>query len=151
MSATRKWTVVAIITLTILAFLPLVFKSVSTPGGGVYYEGGRCICGHDIFIRIQGDGYFHYSPGHGVPEYKAFTIRSHDGEWEVLGLPHSDLYSSPLEGENRVIARLRIHEGALYESWDGGINWARHARVLNPYRVWIAKLSERRIFGRNES
>jgi len=60
-----------------------------------------------------------------------------------MGLPHSDMYWSPLEGEDRVIARLRIRDGALYESWGSSTNWTRRARVINPYRVWIAKLSDK--------
>jgi hypothetical protein len=36
-----------------------------------------------------------------------------------MGLPHSELYSSPLEGENKVIARIRLHDGALPDASDG--------------------------------
>ena len=63
-----------------------------------------------------------------------------DGELEVLGLPHSDLYRSPLEGEDKVIARLRFRDGALYESWGDTTNWTRLPRVYNIWRVWSAKL-----------
>jgi hypothetical protein len=141
--AFRKWTIVALGPVLALVLLPIALSAFSSRSPHIYYEGGRCACGHDTFIRVTKDGYFQYSPGHGVPEHRSFTIRPHDGEWEVLGLPHSDMYWSPLEGEDKVIARLRIHDGALYESWGGSTNWTRRARVINPYRVWFAKLTEK--------
>jgi hypothetical protein len=133
----------AAITLGLILASPIVFTALSTRGTGGYFEDGRCACGNDIFVRIQGNGYYRYSPGHGMPESRSFTIRRHDDEWEVMGLPHSDLYWSPLEGENKVIGRLRFHDGALFESWGNGTNWTRHARIYNPYRIWIAKLFDR--------
>jgi hypothetical protein len=89
---------------------PIAWSAFGTRG---YFYAGRCICGHDSFVRIQGDGYFTYSPGHGVPEDRAFRLRPREHRWDVLGLPHSDMYWSPLEGEDRVIARLRFRDGAL--------------------------------------
>jgi len=144
MTTKRKWWMVgAVITIGVILASPIVFTAVSPGGTGDYFEDGRCACGNDIFIRIEGDGYYRYSPGHGVPERRSFTIRRHDDEWEVMGLPHSDLYWSPLEGENKVIARLRFRDGALFESWGSSTNWTRHARVYNPYRIWIAKLLDK--------
>jgi hypothetical protein len=116
---------------------PIVWSAFGTHG---YFYAGRCICGHDSFVRIQGDGYFKYSPGHGVPEERAFTLRPRDGGWDVMGLPHSDLYWSPLEGENRVIARIQFRDSALNESWGSSTNWTRLPKVYNIWRVWWAKL-----------
>ena len=122
---------------------PLVLTVLPTGGAHVYYDDGRCVCGHDTFIRISSNGYFKYAPGHGVPERREFSVRPHGDEWEVLGLPHSAWSWSPLEGEDKVIARVRIRDGALYESWGSSTNWTRHARIHNPYRIWIAKLMEK--------
>lgn len=143
MTTTRKWTIGTAITLGVVLVAPIVSTALSASGTSGYFEDGRCACGHDSFVRIKDGGYFQYSPGHGVPEHRSFTIRAHDGEWEVLGLPHSDAYWSPLEGEDRVIARLRFRDGALYESWGTSTNWTRHARVYNPYRIWIARLLDK--------
>jgi hypothetical protein len=107
-------------------------------GTGGYFYSGRCVCGHDCYVHIQGDGYFSYSPGHEVPEYRKFKLRRTADGWDVMGLPHSDMYWSPLEGENRVVARLYFRDGALYESW--GTNWNRLPRVYNVWRIWAAKL-----------
>ncbi len=101
----------------------------------------RPLCrGNDCYVRIQGDGYFSYSPGHEVPEYRKFTLRRTADGWDVMGLPHSDRYWSPLEGENKVIGRLRFRNGALYESWGSSTNWTRLPRAYNVWRIWLAKL-----------
>jgi hypothetical protein len=136
---TRKWIVGAVIMLGLVLISPIVFTALSGNSTHGYFEGGRCLCGHDSFIRIEGGGYFQYSPGHGVPERRSFNVRLHGEEWEVLGHPLSDTYGSALQGEGEVLARLRFREGALFEAWGSGTNWTRHARVYNPYRVWIAK------------
>lgn len=137
MSTGQKFLVAAFGAALTIFVAPIAWSAFSMHG---YFYVGRCICGHDSFVRIQGDGYFKYSPGHGVPERRAFKLRPRDGGWEVLGLPHSDLYWSPLEGEDRVIARLRLGDGALYESWGTSTNWTRLPRAYNIWRVWWAKL-----------
>jgi hypothetical protein len=116
---------------------PVAWSALGT--GGYFYD-GRCACGHDCYVRIQGDGYFSYSPGHEVPEHRKFTLRRSADGWDVMGLPHSDMYWSPLEGEDKVIARLRYRDGALYESWGGSTNWNRLPRAYNVWRIWAAKL-----------
>ncbi len=122
---------------------PILFSALSGGGTHGYFEAGRCLCGHDCFIHIRDDGYYQYSPGHGVPEHRSFAIRPHGGEWEILGLPHSEMFWSPLEGEDKVIARFQIRDGALFTAWGNSNNWTRHARVYNPYRIWIGKLKDK--------
>jgi len=133
----RKRLTVGIGVAVIVFVAPIVWFAA---GSGAYFYEGRCLCGHDIFVRIQGDGYFTYSPGHGEPEHRDFTLRAKDGGWEVLGLPHSDLYWSPLEGEDKVIAHLRIRDGALFESWGSTTNWSRFPKAYNVWRIWAAKV-----------
>ena len=137
MTTPRKLVLVSLGAALIVFLAPVAWSAFGTHG---YFCDGRCICGNDVFVRIRGDGYFNYSPGHGVPEHRAFTLRAQGDGWEVMGLPHSDLYSSPLEGENKVIARIRFHDGALYESWGSSGNWTRLPKVYNIWRVWWAKL-----------
>jgi len=107
-------------------------------GRGGYFYAGRCVCGHDCYVRIRGDRYFSYSPGHEVPEYRKFALRHTADGWDVMGLPHSDVNWSPLEGENKVIGRLHFRDGALYESWGGCTNWTRLPRAHDVWRVWAA-------------
>jgi hypothetical protein len=68
----------AAIVLGVVLVSSIVFTAVAAGGTRGYFEGGRCVCGHDIFIRVEGNGYFKYSPGHGVPEHRSFTVRPHD-------------------------------------------------------------------------
>src|SRR6266508_2242932 len=42
--------------------------------------------------------------------------------------------------EGKVVGRLRLHDGALWEQWSGRTNWTRHARVYNPWPIWLARL-----------
>jgi hypothetical protein len=137
MSTRQKAVIVGLVAALAAFVAPIAWSAFGTHG---YFYAGRCICGHDSFIRIQGDGYFKYSPGHGVPEQRAFTLRPRDGGWEALGLPHSDRYWSPLEGEDKVIGQLRLRDGALYESWGRSTNWDRFPRAYNIWRIWVAKL-----------
>jgi hypothetical protein len=135
---TRRKVIIAGLGAVLAVFLaPIAWSAFGTHG---YFYDGRCVCGHDCFIRIEGDGYFKYSPGHGVPEHRAFSLRPHDGEWELVGLASSDRFWSPLQGEEKVVARLRLRDGALYESWGGTTNWVRRPRVYNIWQVWAAKL-----------
>jgi hypothetical protein len=137
MTTLRKLVLASLGAALIVLGAPVAWSAFGTHG---YFYAGRCICGHDSFVRIHGDGYFKYSPGHGVPEERAFTLRPRDGGWDVMGVPHSDLYWSPSEGENRVIAHIRLRDNALYESWGSSDNWTRLPRVYNIWGVWWAKL-----------
>ena len=109
-------------------------------GAHGYFYQGRCACGNDVFVRIQGDSYLKYSPGHGVPEHRAFALRAGPDGWDVMGLPQSDRYWSPLEGKDKVMAHLWLRDGALYESWGSSTNGVRLPRVYNIWKVWFAKL-----------
>lgn len=106
---------------------------------GYFYQ-GRCGCGHDIFVRIQGDGLFRYSPGHGVPEYRAFRLRALSDGWDIMGVPHGGAYWSPSEGQTSVLGHIRFRDGALWESWGSSTNLMRLPRVRNILRVWWPKL-----------
>src|SRR3954466_9121760 len=115
MKTLRKCTILGGVGGLVALMAPVVWSAFSAHS---YFDSGRCLCGHDSFVRIVGDGYFSYSPGHGVPELQQFKIRRTTEGWEVPGLPHSDKYWSPLEGEDRVIAYLQLRSDGLYDSWD---------------------------------
>ena len=137
MTLRQKLIFAGVVALLAAALAPVAWSALGT--GGYFYD-GHCVGGNDCCVRIQGDGYLSYSPGHEVPEYRKFTLsRTADG-WDVLGLPNSDMYWSPLEGENKVIGRLQFRVGALYESWGSSTNWTRLPRAFNVWRIWAAKL-----------
>lgn len=125
------------IALLTTALAPVAWSTLGTAG---YFCSGRCVCGYNCYVRIRGDGYFSYSPGHGVPEYRKFTLRRNADGWDIMGLPHSDMDWSPLVGENKVIGRIRFRGGALYESWGNSANWSRLPRAYNVWPIWAAKL-----------
>ena len=137
MTIRQKLIFAGVAALLAAALAPVAWSAFGTGG---YFFNGRCVCGNDCYVRIQGDAYFSYSPGHEVPEYRKFTLRRTADGWDVLGLPHSDMYWSPLEGENKVIGHLRFRDGALYESWGSSTNWNRLPRAYNVWRIWAAKL-----------
>jgi hypothetical protein len=130
---TRQALVVAALVAVLAIWLaPLAWSAIGTHG---YFYRGRCVCGNEVFVRIQGDGYFSYSPGHSVPEHRALKLRAREGGWEVLRLPNSDLYSFPMEREDKVAARVRFRDGTLYEAWGSSTNWTRLPRAYNIWRV----------------
>jgi len=136
-SAGRK-RAIGIVSLATILLLPIAYTAFFAHGTNAYFECGRCMCGHDIFVHVVGDRYYHYSPGHGHPEYLCYNLRQRGDGWEMLALaPPPYAWTSFREGE--VVARLKIHDGAIYECWSG-TNWTRFPRVYNPYRIWIAKL-----------
>lgn len=139
MARTQKLMIAAVATVMLALLAPTVFTVLTARGTSGYFHDGRCMCGHECFIRIEGDGYFQYSPGHGMPEQRVFALRSHNGEWEMLALRPRDDAWSPVE-EGKVVARLRFQGGALYKSWSGTTNWTRHARVYNKWPIWLAEL-----------
>jgi len=61
-----------------------------------------------------------------------------DGEGCALAAGQQQLFG--VMSANTPPPRLRFQGGDLYVSWSGGTNWARHARVYNPWRIWIARL-----------
>ena len=137
MSSMRKWIAGAAVGLVIIPLLPMIDAILSRGSLRGYYEDGRCACGHDSYVHIEGDRYWQYSPGHGMPEQHLFNVRPCDDGWELIAVYAPDRVWSPVQ-ESQVTPRLRIQNGDLYESW-AGTNWTRHARVYNPWPVWFAK------------
>jgi len=133
------------VALAVAAFLlPIAFLAVSASSPQGYFDGGRCACGHRIYIHVVRDGYFSYSPGHGVPEHRDFTLRSAEGGWDVIRLPEPDTTGMFMHmAATGVVAKLQFRDGAIYESWSGTNNWQRHNRIYNPWPIWISKLLAR--------
>lgn len=126
---------------SLLAFLAMLLTPIlwSTFSPHAYFEAGRCGCGHRILVRLKDDGYYNYSPGHGMPEYRAYGLRRQADEWEVFALPQPSGFWSPRK-EGEVVARVRMRPGGgLCESWGSKTNWVRLPRVYNLWRVWWAE------------
>jgi hypothetical protein len=139
MSTSRKIAIAAAGTLLVIFLAPIAWSAFGTRG---YFDGGRCTCGNPIFNRIGDDGYFSYSPGHGVPEHRTFAARRNDTGWDLLELPAPGGFASVI-AEGSVVARVRLEGSALYESWGSQTNWTRHSRVYDVWRVWIPELLSR--------
>lgn len=137
MSKMRKWIIGVIGGLVFIPLLPIIAALLSSGSLAGYYQDVRCACGHDSYIHIDGDSYYQYSPGHGMPEQHLFDARPRDGGWELMAVRPPDRFWSPTQ-EYQVAPRLRIENGDLYESWTG-TNWTRHARVYNPWPIWFAQ------------
>ena len=131
----------AAIVITVL-FAPIVYMALLSRSDCGYFADTRCICGHNCYIHIKSDGYHQYSPGHQVPEHRSFDLRrGQNGEWELLALaPPAGAWSPVAEGD--VVARIRFHDKAMYMAWSGN-NWERHARIYNPWPIWIAQVLRR--------
>lgn len=131
MTAARKLMIAASAIALGALLAPIAFTALSARGIHGYFEDGRCACGYDKYVRIEGDDYFGYAPGHGYPPHLVFKLRPDKGEYEMLALgDRSDgkyLSFGPAEGS--VVGRLRLQDGALWEQWAGKTNWTRHARV----------------------
>ncbi len=135
----RAFLIFAVAFVAAVFTIPIIWSSCTTHA---YYYEGRCACGHNCYARIAGDGLFRYSPGHGVPEYRAFTLRPRAGQWDIMGLPHSPTYYSALEGPDKVIGQLKFHNGALCQKWSQGNAWVEYPRVHNPWPILLAKIVE---------
>ena len=106
-----------------------------------YFEDGRCGCGYDSFIQIRGDRYYTETPLHGR-EAKASALHRQGDEWELVS-PPPVTNSLFMVFTNELVVRVRMEEGDLYLSYAGRTNWARHARVYNPWRIWLPRLQAR--------
>ncbi len=132
-----KILIVCVGALLIAAFAPLVWSARGTTG---YFYDGRCACGHNCYVRIQGHAYLKYSPGHQVPEHRAFTLRPTADGWDLLGLPHSDTYWSPLEGEAKSSRTYDSVAETCTKHGGTALNQTRLTKVYNPWPIWAAKL-----------
>jgi hypothetical protein len=116
-----------------------VYAAVTRRNIGGWFEHGRCICGHTVYVHLHGDGYFTYAPGHGVPEHRDYNIRHNGSDFDVVALRPPDWAFSPTP-EGKIVARLRVKNGAVYECWSSTTNWTCLKPVPAPFRIWLAKL-----------
>ena len=125
---------------------PILFTAATVRDVDGYFQAGRCACGYDLFIHITGDGYARFAPGHGETGRRlTCALRPRAGGWELLALGPPDGMWSPVE-KDAVVGHLRFQDGALWESYSGGTNWTRHARVYNLWPIWWTEL---RVAGAN--
>ncbi len=120
--------------------LPIAFPALWSYGGTGYFDRGRCACGHPIYVRLVDDGCYDYSPGHGVPEHRAFTVRPNGKDWDMYKFPDPDLGYFSQIGETGLVAHVWIEKGQLCERWSGRAPVVRYSRVYNPWPIWCAKI-----------
>src|SRR5690242_1373932 len=120
MTTGRKAGLIVAMLLTLLAIGLYVGLSRSHLGG--WFDGYQCACGLSVYIHVKGDRYFQYAPGHHMPEHLCYNLRPHGDEWEAVEIRRPESAWSSLTKEGDVVARLRLSEGALYESWSGSTN-----------------------------
>jgi|ERR1043166_1349180 hypothetical protein len=112
----------------------------ATTDARAYYIQGRCVCGHNGYVRIVGTDYLSYSPGHGMPEHLSFIARPRGDGWDLIRPPvPPGQYWEPFT--NSTVTRVRIHDGGLYV--DDGTHTNRLPKVLNPWPIWIAGVFKR--------
>lgn len=99
----------------------------ATVPDGVFETGLECMCGHSIFVRIEGDSYRRECPGHREVELLYTLQRVEDG-W----LAQRDATN---------VFRIRVVEGRVLRSGRIGSpqesTWNTMDRVINPSRVWL--------------
>jgi len=141
MTATSKLLLAAASLATVVFLLPVALAVLSPHGTACYFDGGRCACGHRIYLRLVGDGFYDYSPGHGVPEYRKFTLRPNTNGWDVIRVndPRYDEVYSQLSPTG-VVAQAWIDKGELCERWSTSSRVLHYARIYNPWPIWLGKL-----------
>jgi hypothetical protein len=142
MKTTRRILAVALGTVAMIVLTPILLQFLSTGAMRGYFEDGRCACNYESFIHLRGDGYFDEAPLHGMGEQQLFTLHRRSEEWELRSLPSAANSSFAVFAQD-VTVRARIQSGDLYLAYAGRTNWTRHARVYNPWRIWLARLEAR--------
>jgi hypothetical protein len=112
----------------LLFTLPIAATFFGSRGvAGCYETGVRCGCGHQLFIYIEGSGYYDLVPGHKQKRLRYSLQSVGPGEWVARK-----------NGTNAF--RLRLENGEVYRTFAGETNWFREERVVNLWRVWIPQL-----------
>jgi hypothetical protein len=124
-----------------VVLLPVALAVLSPRSTACYFDGGRCACGHRIYLRLAGEGYYDYSPGHGVQEYRKFTLRPNTNGWDVIRVndPRYDEVYSQL-APTGLVAQAWIDKGELCERWGTSSRVLRYSRIYDPWPIWWAKL-----------
>lgn len=94
---------------------------------GVFETGLECMCGHSIFVRIEGDSFRQECPGHREVELLYTLQRVEDGWLAQRGATN--------------VFRIRVVEGRVLRSGRIGgpheSTWRTMDRVINPARLWL--------------
>jgi hypothetical protein len=140
MKTARRILGVVIGAVAVVFLAPILFALLSASGMRGYFEDGRCACGYASFIHITSDDYFVDAPLHGMPEDRVYLLHQRGDEWDAEALPSPAIADNfTAMAANTLTPRFRVEGGDLYTSWSGS-NWTRHARVYNPWRIWLARL-----------
>ena len=126
-----------------LFLLPVLFTALSVHGPQGYFDGGRCACGHRIYIRLADDGYWTYSPGHEVSEHRSYALRPNTNGWDLIRVSdpkYDEVYFQM--APTGLVGVAWIDKGELCEKWGNNARVMRFTRVYNPWPIWWAKLLE---------
>jgi hypothetical protein len=121
--------------------LPVLFTAVPDPGRTGYFDGGRCACGHPIYIRVSNDGYWTYSPGHDVSEHRSYALRPNTNGWDIIRVSdprYDEVYIQM--APTGVVGQAWIEKAELCERWGASQRVMRFSRIYNPWPIWWAKL-----------
>jgi hypothetical protein len=134
--------VLAVASLGVAVFLlPILFSLASAQGRNGYFDGGRCVCGNPIYIRLSADGYWTYSPGHDVSEHRSFMLQPNTNGWDLIRVNnprYDEIYIQT--APTGLVARAWMEKGELCETWGTNPRVVRFPRVWNPWPIWWAKL-----------
>jgi hypothetical protein len=136
MKTARRILTVALGALVLGILAPIVYQALSAGQMRGYFENSWRPSSSRSFILIKDDGCYAETPQQGMVELIG-PLRREGDAWLLQPRPPEALFSViPHEYDARC---LRIQDGDLYEALAGTTNWTRHARVYNPWRVWLAR------------
>lgn len=118
---------------SVLAFTIWVVPVIISNNKAQPYQGAfwvnRCLCNHDIFLRIEGDKLYDYCPGHGQDQLIGCVVK-HPDDYLILFETNPKypviIYASKLKYKDGRHYLLRSYKGA---------RWQPIEQINNPWRT----------------
>jgi hypothetical protein len=141
MTLVKRRIVIALGTGLVIFIAPIIWSAMATHG---YYENGRCLCGFSGCLYFNDNTLYQSTPEHGYPDRPLYSLRPVADGWEATRIvppsnPMVFMEFNSTSGAGKP-GHLRLQGGDLYESWQGGTTWTRHARIYNVWSVWLTPL-----------
>lgn len=117
---------VFLLAVSLVYFIPVILaKSRAVPMYGMFDLGGGCMCGHHLFIVLEDDAAYQYTPGHNDREYMGRVERDGDTLKIYLDWSVDKYWQVQYDGrEHTVVTR---ENGEAYP----------FPQVNNPWREWV--------------